>query len=217
VSSSPAAPRRPLLALLLGFARIVGAAAVLVAAAGVLGGASCRVRSSCDDDDGFDDDDDAFDDDDDDCGDDDDDGFFSSTDAEGTAALGPEVDWTLREYRLSESDDLGAHSVSSLSAIRGFSLTSKLGPGVFGDAELTAFTANVLKTNEALIGVAPEHGRLRFDAIEHQQHFTFVNYAQELVDERDVATAVPGALLTFVFDLHGRLIEIDNATRIDVP
>jgi hypothetical protein len=189
--------------------RLLAALAVLVVAAGVLGGASCSTR--CDDDDSTDDDDDC--DDDDDSWDDDDDSLSTSGDEDASAAS---ADWLLREFRVIPSQAPGEHPVQGVAAIRGFSLAAKLGPGVYGNAELELFTANVLHANQDLIGVQARHGRLRFDSIEAARDYTFVRYAQELVDETDAATLVPGAWLTFVFDLHGRLLEIDNATRTDV-
>lgn len=186
--------------------------ALLIAAAGSLGGAHCTVRAGCDDDDLFDDDDDDWDDDDDDC--DDDDGW--STAAE-PGAPDPAVDWTLREYQLLESAEPGRAPAANLLSIRGFSLSRKLGPGVFGDPELTLFAGNVLHHNPQLFALPEGAGQLRFDGIEHQEHFILVHYAQELVHPDDTATRVADASLTFVIDLHGRLIEVQNLTWHELP
>ena len=200
--------------------QITGTVAALSLMTGVLTGGGCYVSSCDDDDDDWDDDDfDDDGDDDDDCWDDDDSDDDDDDDAGGSsldATAEASVDWQLRDYRLIPEEEPGAHPVRSLVSIRGFSLTSKLGPGIYGDPELQHFTSEVLRANEELIGLPDGPGRLRFDAIEHPASFMLVTYVQELVDlERDVATVVPGAALTFVFDLHGRLIEIDGTLRLD--
>jgi hypothetical protein len=195
---------------------------LLVLATGALGGASCHLRS-CDDDDsfdddddgGFDDDDDSFDDDDDGGCDDDDDGSASSTGGRrGGAAT--EVDWVLREYTLVRSDDPGAHPVRSLLDVRGFSLSAKLGAGVFTDAHFADFAARLLAANEPLLGLPPQAGRHAFAAVEHGPDFVLVSCAQELVRADGLTAPVPGAETALIFDLHGRLLEIENATRVDV-
>ncbi len=187
---------------------------VIVLAAGVLGGARCHAfRDCCDDDDRSNDDDDSCD-----CNDDDDDGFFSSTavPTAGGEAGREAIDWKLHEYQLLVGTEPGAPAVAGLIDIRGFSLSRQLGPGVFGNAEIQLFTGNVLHGNQELFALPAEAGRLRFDAIDHQEHFILVSYVQERVSAEEIATLVPDATLTFVLDLHGRLIEIQNRTRLDV-
>ncbi len=190
----------------------VGRVAVLVLAAGALGGASCSVRSGCDgdDDDFFDDDDDGFDDDDDDC-DDDDDGFFA---AAGDRRHGQPVDWTLREFQQIESHDPDAAPIAGLIAIKGFSLSSKLGPGVFGDPQIRLFTQQLLDKNPSLFALPDGVGALRFDTIQHEQHFILARWVQERPGDDGVARIVPGAVVTFVLDLHGKLVEVQNLTKI---
>ena len=166
----------------------------------VLGGSWGCVVSSCNHDDCSHDD----------CSHDDDDDSSSSQ-----AQAKPAVDWTLRECKVLPADERGAHPVRSVIDIRGFSLRSKLGADVFGDAEIQQFTSQLLHANEALIGLPEGPGHLRFDAIDHQPGFIRASYVQELVDERDVATLLPGAALRFVLDLQGRLIEIDGSLRLD--
>jgi len=187
--------------------KVVAPTVALALATGILTGGSCRYSSCDDDDDSWDDDDDCYDD------DDDDDGWSSSTARPGEEAGA--IDWLLRDYLLIPTNEPGAHPVSSVISIRGFSLAGKLRPGIYGDPELQQFTANVLHANVDLFALPPGQGRLRFDSIEHTSDFALVTYVQELVDGRDVATVVPGAALTFVFDLHGRLIEVDNSLRAD--
>jgi hypothetical protein len=196
--------------------RAAGVLAALVAGAGVMVGSNCTVAvTTC-----FDDDDDADDDDDDsdgDCFDDDDwdddeDVFVASN---GTLQRRLPIEWTLRDFALLEADEPGAAPAAVLLEIRGFSLGSKLGPGVYGDAEIRRFTELVLRANPALFELPEGAGQVRFDGIDHQEHFILVRHVQELVSEDDLATLLPDAAITFVLDLHGRLIEVQNTTRHD--
>ncbi len=200
-----------------GWWRTLAKLAVLVVAAGAMGGASCTVRGGCDDDyyddddDGwFDDDDDGWDDDDDDC-DDDDDGFSSSAGAGGAPRA---VDWTLRDYQQIDAQGPDAAPIAGLIAIKGFSLSSKLGPGVFGDPQIRLFTQQVVDGNPQLFALPPEAGTLRFDTIDHEEHFILVRWVQEQLGGDGVAQRRPGATLTFVLDLRGKLVEVQNLTKI---
>ena len=197
--------------------RTLAKVAVLVLAAGALGGASCSVSTGCDDDyyddddDGwFDDDDDGWDDDDDDCDDDDD----GSSSAAGAGRAKGAVDWTLRDYQQIEAQEPDAAPIAGLIAIKGFSLSRQLGPGVFGDPQIRLFTEQVLSGNPQLFALPPEAGTLRFDAIDHEEHFILVRYAQERIGGDGVAQLRPGATLTFVLDLHGKLVEVQNQTKM---
>lgn len=204
--------------------RSAGMVAALVAGAGVMVGSNCTVAvSTCfDDDDDSDDDDEGSDDDDDggsddDCFDDDDwdDDEDFSVASNGRLQRRLPIDWALREFALIEADDPRAAPVAVLLEIHGFSLGSKLGPGVHGDAEIRRFTELVLLGNPALFELPDGAGRLRFDGIDHQEHFILVRHVQELVSDDDVATPLADAAITFVLDLHGRLIEVQNTTRHD--
>ena len=204
--------------------RAAGAVAVLLVGGGVLVGSSCTVaaKTCFDDDDDSDDDDDGSDDDDDggddDCFDDDDwdDDEDFSVAANGRLQRRLPIDWTLRDFALIEADLPGAAPAAVLLEIRGFSLGSKLGPGIWGDAEIRRFTELVLRGNPALFELPAGAGQLRFDSIDHQEHFILVRHVQERVSDDDLATLLPGAAITFVLDLHGRLIEVQNTTRHDV-
>jgi len=193
-----------------------GVVAALVAGASVMVGSSCTVAvTTCfDDDDDWDDDDDDSDGDcfDDDDWDDDEDMVVA---ANGRLQRRVPIDWTLREFALLEADDPGAAPAAVLLEIRGFSLFSKFGPGVYGDAEIRRFTELLLLGNPALFELPEGAGRLRFDGIDHQEHFILVRHVQELVSDDDLASVVPDAAITFVLDLHGRLIEVQNTTRHD--
>lgn len=199
--------------------RTLAKVAVLVLAAGALGGASCSVRTGCDDDyyddddDGwFDDDDDGWDDDDDDC--DDDDGSSSAAGAGGADGAKRAVDWTLRDYQQIEAQEPDAAPIAGLIAIKGFSLSRQLGPGVFGDPQIRLFTEQVVAGNPQLFALPPEAGTLRFDAIDHEEHFILVRWVQEQIGADGVARLRPSASLTFVLDLHGKLVEVQNQTKI---
>ena len=215
--------RHVLFALLRGCS-LAGMFGVVALAGSVLAASGCYVVV-CDDDEDWDDDDDSHDDDDD-CYDDDDDGSDDDDDGSSSSAesqgADDDAEWKLLEYGLVPSQEPGAHAVQCLIDIRGFSLRSKLGPGVYGDDEIRNFTGKVLQANAELLVPPAEQGRLRFDSIDHQQSFILVSYVQELVrgglveGEAEIATLVPGATLVFILDLHGRLIEIDSTLRIDV-
>lgn len=195
--------------------RAVGVILALVGAAGVMGGASCSVRSGCDDDD-WDDDDDCWDDDDD-GWDDDDDGFFSAFQPGGASRSESAIDWTLHDYQRVDAAEPGAAPVAGLLSIRGFSLSSKLGPGVHGDDDVIRFTDRVLHGNDPLFALPADAGQLVFDHLDHQPDFTLAVWRQELAAADGSARRVRDATLTFVLDLHGRLIEVQNLTRHVAP
>ncbi len=192
--------------------RSLSIVAVLIGAAGVMGGASCSV--DCDDDDCWDDDDDDWDDDD---WDDDDDGWAASLFGSGGSVPAAPVDWTLRDFQRVDAQEAGAAPAAGLLSIRGFSLSSKLGPGIHGDDAVIRFTDHVLRGNDPLFALPEGAGRIVFSHLDPEQDFTLVVWRQEL--ERPDGTIVRprDATLTFVLDLHGRLIEVQNLTRHVVP
>jgi len=194
--------------------RTAGLLLALVAGASVMVGSSCSVAWCWDDCDCHDDCHDGCHD----CGHDDDDCdscAASSASASGTASPRAPVDWTLRDFALVESFESGAARAAVLLDVRGFSLATKLGPRVSGDAATRHFVERVLQANPLLFELADGAGRLRFDGIDHAPRSVLVRYAQELVSDDGVATPVRDAAITFLLDRRGRLLEVWNTTRHD--
>jgi hypothetical protein len=171
----------------------------------LLGGGSCVVSTDyCDDDD-----DDDPEDDDDDCYDDDDDDDAAAV----TAVAGPEA-YRLRSFALVAGEDPGAHPVRRIERIEGPSLFAAFGPGDYGAQELAAFTAAVRAANPELLELAPEAGRLVLREVSFLCPSALVRWAQLPPGAEAPDGALDGAGQCFLVDGHGRLVAIDNTTRL---
>jgi hypothetical protein len=186
---------------------LVGYAALGGASVAFLGGGACIVTSGCDDDD---DDDGDLDDDDDDCYDDDDDDDDGTTTA---TAAGPEA-YRLRSFELVASEEPGAHPVRRLERIEGPSLFAAFGPGDYGARDLAAFTAAVRAANAELLELPPESGRLVLREVRYLCPSALVRWAQLPPGAEEAGAALDGAGQAFLVDGHGRLVAIDNTTRL---
>lgn len=191
---------------------------------GALVQSSCWVYvDDCDDDDDYcydDDDDDDFD-------DDDDDDFHLTPGGGGPATAGdggasplPAADAGLRlvTYRLLESDEPGAHPVRRLVGIEGIAMRAAPEAATGGDGAFAEFTKLVLFENWDLIGLPASAGVLVFDGTSRLDGETRVRYAQRpsplgVLSGFDGGTGA-GLAMTFVLDGQGKLVEIDNATRV---
>lgn len=141
----------------------------------------------------------------------DDDDFDDDDDDFGHATVAANIpSYRLEHFDVVASDESGQHPVALITGIQGLSLGAWAGSTELGESEFVAFTAKVLEHNESLIGLPPEAGRLRFAAVDFEADATLVRYEQVQGDVE--ADPVPGAELTFRFDLIGHLLTIENST-----
>ncbi len=183
---------------------------------GLLGHSSCAVATCAGDDcDDFDDDDD-----------DDNDANTSLTRGGGLDAAAARSSGfafptneagalRLTVFRTIAATDPRSHPVRRLVDIEGISLFEPLGDGEVGEEDLRAFTERLLQDNFDLIGLPVRSGRLLFADARFLDSAILVSYVQETSSMFETPRLVPGARLLFEFDRLGRLVSIDNTTRID--
>jgi len=223
--------------LLLAPFRLLAGLAFCVAFLSLLGGGSC-VFSSEDDEDCFDDDDDN----DEGCDDDDDfDATHGGTPApsaldirqrlhelgggipvgEGVAApqqalleLKPGAT-RLVDYAIELDPRGGHHPVARVVEIDDLSIFEVHAAGMLGCAEFAAFTSAVLADNPELLGLPASAGHLRPRSVHFLDDLVVVVHEQCAGPGCDaLAPALPDGEVVFVFDLLGRLLQIENRTTL---
>jgi len=188
-----------------------------VLAVATMSAARCAVRLGdddlfCDeddefDDDAWDDDDDLFDDDDDlddddifddddSCDDDDDDDLAQSLDRT------PRRETKLQHFRTLPAPPGDPRPFARMIEIRGISLLQDDPRIGYGEREIERFTARLIADNPEWLAV-PGSGGLQFLGARFYETAIVAGWGQP----------IRGAHLSFLFDLHGELREIDNATR----
>jgi hypothetical protein len=120
----------------------------------------------------------------------------------------------LLRYEMIPSRDPRAHAVAQLIRIEDIALPEPVEASADAERMLRDFTARVIEDNAGLIGLPEQAGRLAFDEVRFADSATTVAYKQRAKRFVGRPRDVRGARLEFVFDGAGRLVEIDNSTRI---
>jgi hypothetical protein len=116
----------------------------------------------------------------------------------------------------------GHHPVSRLRDIRGLSVARLDELGVVGAEDFSAFTQAVLAENPALLGLPPAAGRLHPRSVHFLDEIIAVVHQQVRPGSPAgkpwaallPGDEIPGSEMVFVFDLLGRLLQIENRTTL---
>jgi hypothetical protein len=121
----------------------------------------------------------------------------------------------LTHYAVDLEPRAGRHPVARLRDIQGLSVFH-LGPrGAVGAAEFSTFSAHVLAANPELLGLPPTADPLVPRRVSFQDEIIAVVYEQVTADgaPAHLGDSDDGQMI-FVFDLLGRLLQIENRTLL---
>lgn len=122
-------------------------------------------------------------------------------------------DTILTEYVVDLAQEAGRHPVARVRDIRHLSVFDMTTHGLAGSQDFTRFSQEVLDANPELLGLPEAAGHLRPRSVHFLDDLVVIAHEQVAGSPQDLdAPAIPGAELLFVFDMLGRLHQIENRT-----